>query len=244
MAFFKKYRIMLKLLLRGYSDSHQKEELFLHEALRHSESDDDFKDICRVLGKSGGLFGVPTLMAFAKDENQLKSVTAINTIVQIRERVKERHDPEMQDFFSPSFWLIRWIGTKERFISYTACITGILGNENLFEDKLLDEVGEKLMREIQVDIFPHNSFRELRLCTSGWEAKEDFIQILSEIQGDTLMQNVFSEGTIIKSPEAIYEENMIKMRCDYLLTRLKLDVDYQTFHYLLKVANRLNQPED
>lgn len=232
---------MLKLLLSGYSDSHQKEELFLHDALRHSESDDDFKNICLVLGKSGGLFCVPTLMAFAKDENQTKAVTAINTIVQIRERVEERDNPAMQNFFLPSFWQIHWTGSKERFISYVACIAGILDNDKLFEDKLLDDVAEKLMREIYVNIYPHESFRELRLCTLGWEAKEDFVQILSEIQGDTLLQNVFSDGTISKSPEALYEENMINMRCDYLLTRLKLDVDYQTFHYLLRVAERLNE---
>lgn len=235
---------MLKLLLSGYSDSHQKEELFLHDALRHSESDDDFKNICLVLGKSGGLFCVPTLMAFAKDENQTKAITAINTMVQIKERVKERDNPEMQDFFSPSFWQLRWIGSKERFISYVACIAGIIDNENLFEDKLLDDVAERLMREIYVNIFPHETFRDLRLCTSGWEAKEDFVQVLSEIQGDTLMQNVFSDGMISKSPEALYDENMINMRCDYLLTRLKFNIDYQTFHYLLKVANRLNQPEN
>lgn len=233
---------MLKLLLSGYSESHQKEELFLHDALRHSESDDDFKNICIVLGKSGGLFCVPTLMAFAKDENQNKAVTAINTMVQIRERVKERDNAEMQDFFSPSFWQLRWIGSKERFISYVACIAGIIDNDNLFKDKLLDDVAERLMREIDVNIFPHESFRELRLCTSGWEVKDDFVQVLSEINGETLVQNIFSEGTIVKSPEALYEDNMINMRCDYLLTRLKFDIDYSTFHYLLKVANKLNEP--
>jgi len=243
MAFFKKQLVMLKLLLSGYSESHQKDELFLHEALRHSNSEDDFKNICFVLGKSGGLFCVPTLMAFAKDENQAKAVAAINTISQIRERVKERDNSEMQNFFSPSFWQLQWIGSKERFISYAACIAGIFDNESLFEEKLIDDVGEKLMREIYVDIFPHESFRELRLCTSGWETKEDFVQVLSEIQADTLVQSVMLDGTIVKSPEALYEENMVNMRCDYLLTRLKFNVDYSSFHYLLKVASRLNEPD-
>ncbi|UEG51414.1 hypothetical protein LLH06_10560 [Mucilaginibacter daejeonensis] len=243
MASLKKHAIMLKLLFRGYSEANSKDELYLLNELRKSESIDDFNNICLVLGKSGGLFCVPTLMAFGKDTNKDKAATAINTITQIKKRVSDVASLELQDFFSQSFWEIRWVASNERFISYAACIAGFFGNGSLFIEKLIDDIGEKLMREIYVDIFPHESFRELRLCTSGWEAKEDFIQVLSEVQTDSLMQSVMLDGTIVKGPEALYKENMVNMRCDFLLTRLKFNVDYSSFHYLLKVAGRLNEPD-
>lgn len=242
MASLKTYFIMLKLLLSGYRENNQKEELYMLDALRKAESEDDFKNICTVLGKSCGLFCVPTLMAFAKEKNVNKANVAVDTLIQIRERVIELDSPDMKDFFSPTFWQPRWIGTKERFISYVACIAGIFDKEDPFDGVNLDETAEKLMCEIQVDLYPHETFQELRLCSPGWEAQEDFVNLLTEIESDTLIQNMFLDLTIKKSPEALYEENIVNMRCDYLLTRLNLHVDYQTLHYLLKVADQLNRP--
>ena len=233
---------MLKLLFSGYSENNQKEELYLHEALRKSDSDDDFKNICNVLGKAGGLFCVPTLMAFSRDENIVKGTSSINALVQIRERVIERDNPNMNDFFSPTFWQPRWVGSKEHFISYVACIAGILDNNASFDGDFFDETADKLMREIQVDLYPHETFRELRLCTPGWDAKKDIVELIAEIESETLIQNVFESGAVSKSPEALYDDNIINMRCDYLLTRLKFDVDYKSLHYLLKVADQLNRP--
>jgi len=233
---------MLKLLLRGYSEQHQKEEQFLHEALRHSDSDDDFKNICSVLGKAAGLFSVATLMAFAKDINTPKAICAKKAIDQIQERVIERDNPEMKEYFCLSFWQPRWSGTKEQFISYTACIAMLFQSDKLFEDNFLDNLGEKILSEFEIDISPYKTFRELRICTSGWEAKEDLVNFLAEIKQDILVQTVMLDGSITKSPEVLYEENIINTRCDYLLTRLNFDLEYSSFHYLLKSAQHLNRP--
>ncbi|HEX4372287.1 MAG TPA: hypothetical protein VHZ50_03185 [Puia sp.] len=232
---------MLRLLLRGYSEHNQKEELYLHEALRKSDSEGEFKNICIVLGKAGGLFCVPTLMAYARDRDTPKAKFAQDAINQIHDRVIERDNPEMEEFFTPSFWQPLWLGSKEQFMSYVACIAGVFNNDRFFEDDILDKTANRLMREIQVDIAPHADFRELRLCTSGWETKEDIVKVLEEIQQDILLETVTSAGKIIKSPEVQYEDNIINMRCDYLLTRLNFGIDYKTFHYLLKVAHRLNR---
>lgn len=240
MSSLKKSLIMLKLLLRGYSESNQKEELYLHEALRKSTSLKEFKNISMVLGKAGGLFCVPTLMAFAKDEITPQAKIAQATIDQIRERVKERDNPEMKDFFTLSFWQPRWFGTKEQLISYVACIVMLFQSDSIFEGDLFDNTGEKVLKEIEVDISPYKTFKELRICTSDWEAKQDLVGVLSEIKQDILVQSVMLDGSIKKSPEALYEENMLNMKCDYFLTRLKLKIDYSSLHYLLKAAHELN----
>jgi hypothetical protein len=50
------------------------------------------------------------------------------------------------------------------------------------------------------------------VCQWKRSHRTNVVQVLSEIKGGTLLQNVFSEGKIVKSPEALYEENMINMR--------------------------------
>jgi len=196
----------------------------------------------KLLGNRFLMMILKILMAFAIDIGTPQARLAQDAIDQIRARLIERDSPEMIDFFSFSFWQPRWLGTKKQFMSYVACIAGLFKGEHFFEDNILDETAEILMREIKIDIAPHSDFRELRLCTSGWETKEDIVNVLSEIQQDMLVRTVVSDGSIGKSAETQYEENIVNMRCDYLITRLKFDIDYKRFHYLLKAAERLNQP--
>lgn len=58
-----------------------------------------------------------------------------------------------------------------------------------------------------------------------------------------LVGGVLKEGAIAIHPDSQYEENLINMRCDYLLTKLNFDMDYRVFRCLLKAASILNTPE-
>jgi len=42
----------------------------------------------------------------------------------------------------------------------------------------------------------------------------------------------------------MYEDNILNMGCDYILTMLKLGIEYGSLHYLLKATCQLNHPKN
>lgn len=245
MLFSKTYRIILKMTFRGYSERNNKDEQYLHIALRKTDDLDLFKTICLVLGKAGSLFSLPTLMAFAKDRYTPKGYAAKLAIDELRNRVQKEEikQPEMQNFFNPDWWQPKWVGSKDKLISYVACLSNVLEKDKFFEGEIMDKTAERLMQEMDADLSPYQSFRELRLCTPDWDAKTDFISVLRVIEEDLLMGSVLKENHIGIDPDRQYEENVSNMRCDYLLTRLQLHGDDAELHYLLKSADKLNRPD-
>jgi hypothetical protein len=240
MFFSKKNLILLRMTFRGYSERNNKDELYLHRVLRASSDLEEFKAICIVLGKSGGLFSVPTLMAFANDSNKQQAKLAKEAIAKIQSRVIEKENEEMKNFFNPAWWRPKWIAGTASFISYVACIANILNNADPFDSETMDKTAAMLMNEIDINLSPHHSFNELKLCTPDWEAKADLKSILAAVEEDIIMQSLIKDKNISIHPDTQYEENLRIMRCDYLLTRLKLQVNYEQFRYLLQVAGGLN----
>lgn len=143
---------MLRMLIRGYREANNKDEFYLHKALRTTSDIELFKTICMVLGNSGGLFGVPTLMAYGKDRNSLKGQYATSAISEIRKRTKALEaDDEMKNFFDPAWWQPKWVGSKDKLISYVAFLAGMMENDKLFEGEIMDKTAERLMREMEID---------------------------------------------------------------------------------------------
>ncbi|MGF7036902.1 hypothetical protein [Mucilaginibacter lappiensis] len=235
----RKEKILRKLRRNGYNEQNGPDELFIMDVLRNTADLGEFIEISRVLGKSGGLFCVPTLMAFSVEKDSPKAIPAFLAIAEIYNRVDKTELTELTDFFSPGWWRPRWKGSHSKFISYVACITELANNESIGHPDNFDSIGEKVLKEIDFNIFPFESFHELRLCTSGWDAKGDVKRILGEIAADTLIQSVHDQN-IPSSSDTLFEENMLNMRCDYLLTRLNLGTPYEPLRYLLKSAEVLN----
>ena len=240
MFFSKKNRVLLRMTFRGYNERNNKDELYLHQLLRTTENPEEFKTICIVLGKAGGLFSVPTLMAFVNDNNYQQSRIAREAISNIHSRVIEKDTHEMKDFFNPKWWRPKWLASTTSFISYVACVAKILNNTDPFDSEAMEKMATILMKEMDVNLSPHHSFNELKLCTPDWEAKSDLKSILATVEEDIAMQSLLKDEEITIHPDSQYEENLKIMRCDYLLTRLKLNVDYEQFRYLLQVAGGLN----
>ncbi len=228
------------MILRGYSE---KDEQYLLKLMQERVDLDLFKTICMLLESTGSIFSLPVLMAFAKDAQTQKGLAALRSIDGQWERVKREDTPEMRNFFNPSWWQPKWIGGKDKFISYVACLSNLLNKNNFFEGEFMDKTAEMLMREIDVDLAPYKSFRELRLCTSEWDIKTDMYSILGAVDEDLLMGSILKDGQIEISPDSQFEENVINMRCTYLLTRLGLKDDDGQLHYLLVKAEKLNKPE-
>lgn len=238
----RKEKILRKLRRNGYNEQNGPDELFIMDVLRNTTDLAEFKEISRVLGKSGGLFCVPTLMAFSVEKDSPKAIPAFLAITEIYNRVDKTELTELTNFFSPGWWRLRWKGSQSKFISYVACITELANKESKGLAENIDSMGEKVLKEIDFNIFPFESFHELRLCTSGWDAESDVKRILDEITADTLIQSVHVQN-IPSSSDTLFEENMLNMRCDYLLTRLNLGIAYEPLRYLLKAADILNDPK-
>lgn len=231
------------MLIDGYSEGNDESEQYLHKVMRQPTDDILFETICTVLGRAGSLFSVPILMAFAKNANDKKGSLALQAIDGIRARVNPEEARELKDFFNPEYWRPKWIGTKDKFISYVACLSNFLNRDDFFEGEMMDKTADMLMREMDVDLAPYQSFRELRLCTPGCDLKDDIVnELVGAVDEDLLMGSILDDGQIEISADSKREENVINMRCDYLLTRLGLEDDDGLLHYLLVKAEKLNQP--
>jgi len=232
---------MRKLLADGYSEDNAQDELYLMQALRAADELEGFRDICRVLGKAAGLFAVPTLMAFAVGDDPDRSMASVLALAEISARTQPGDTFDKWDFFSPAFWRPRWLGSQTQFISYVCCISGLVEKDQHLDGDGIDLIGERLIAEMDVHLFPYESFKELRLCTPDWDAGGDVKRILNDVAGDMLVSAILKNGGIGNSPDSLYEENLLNMRCDFLLTRLNFDIDYGVFRYLLKAADVLNR---
>jgi len=46
---------------------------------------------------------------------------------------------------------------------------------------------------------PYATYKKMQLCISEWEAKEDIVKVLSNIEQDILMQTAMLDGLLAKS---------------------------------------------
>lgn len=141
----------------------------------------------------------------------------------------------------PDYWKTIWVAPLEKFISYVICLNGLLGYGDFFEGEHLDELGEKLVKEIVIDLSPYHSFRELRLCSAEVNFKEDLETVLREFNNEVVLETAIEETAVIINTDSQLNENIGNMQCDYLMTRLNFKVDDDQFRIFLKAAIVLNQ---
>jgi hypothetical protein len=237
----KRKQAMLQMMKDGYREKNNQHELYLMEELRMEHDIEEFKAICNVMGTAGGLFSVPTLMAFSVEKHSPKVMPAILAITEIYSRINKDEISEIPGFFNSGWWRPRWAGTRLKFISYVFCITEMVKTSPAHAEETIDTIGEKLIGEISINLFPYETFQELRLCTPGWDGEGDVQKILEEVSGDVLVSSITKDSSIAANGDLLYEENLLNMRCDYLMTRLNFKVDNTQFRYLLKCADVLNK---
>ncbi|WP_345949206.1 hypothetical protein ABDD95_20380 [Mucilaginibacter sp. PAMB04274] len=240
MGKLKTYWYLLGLLVRGYREENINKEQYLLQVLRTTNNPELFKQICVILQHAGSLFCIPTLMAYSRNESY-KGLSSVDAIEGIKRRVIKEELAELEAFFTYEYWQPTWIVPKEKFISYVACLSGILSKEHLFDKDVMQYMATALLREIKINLTPYHSFKELFLCTPDWDAGEDVKRVLADVNDDLVIGNALAETTITIHPDRQLEENLLNMRADFLLTRLNLNVDYAEFHYLLKAASVLNR---
>lgn len=235
----KTYFKLFKFILRGYNENNTKDELYLLGILRSTNDLKLAEDICIALKRSGSLFAVPTLMALSKQRDS-KGILAEEVIDAIKTRVKTGNTNELQHFFTPAYWQPVWHGTPAKFLSYVAFLSNTYSKEP-YNLAVMDNLGEKLMDEYQFNFLPYDSFSALRLSMPDQEEHQNVQLLITELNESLLMNEALSNTSILKNAQSQQEENLIFMRCDYLLTRLNLPVDDDQIRSMLKIANVLNQ---
>ncbi len=219
-------------------EKRMKYQKHLLQILRLTEDEQELSEICVVLMAKGSVFVIPTLMARLKDTNVKLANLSEFALGVLQAKVADREKEKMKKYFDPSWWVPKWTGSQERFLSFVALVA--MAKYREFNDEQLDEVGKMIMDEMIVDISPFNTINELRVCTN-WDIEKDIMGLLSTVAGDLSLMDVFDIPGITSDPETIYEDNILNMRADYLVTRLKLANNYKEHHYLLKTGLGLNR---
>jgi hypothetical protein len=228
------------MIFQGYREKNAKDELYLLRVLRSTKDLNLAKDICTALKRAGGLIPIPTLMALAKDKDE-KALLAKDAIGGIKSRVKPEEKNELSEFFTPTYWQPVWHGGPEKFLSYVAFLSNMFSEEP-FNNEAMDTLAEQLISEMHVDLSPYQSFSALRLSQLNWDQRRDVNLLITELEEGLTLNNALNNTDVIRNPDGQEAENLIFMKCDYLLTRLKLDVEEEQIRTMLKIANVLDQP--
>jgi hypothetical protein len=109
--------------------------------------------ICTTLSNAGGLFCVPILVAHSTEDDS-KAALAKPALDVLKKRFCTGEVNVLVVFFEPDYWKLVWVGPKENFITYVACLHGWVFNNKPLSGVTMDELGECLIHEIQIDLFP------------------------------------------------------------------------------------------
>jgi hypothetical protein len=203
-------------------------EIFLLEVLRRTEDPLDILTICKVLTKKGTIFSLPVLMARLRPGDEENNDCIHEAIRAIGARTEM--DAELREKLNdPSFWRIKWKGSPASFVTYMTVLGMMNGGNTSDEDN--DRFAEIMMEEMQVDISPHQSYRELRLCTSG-EHLFDGMEKIHEYLASEVLLGVALNGTgVAESRETQFRDLYFDMMNDYLMTRLRRRITFADDSY-------------
>lgn len=237
---FKIYLAVTRAMLyRGLSDR-RADEFLLQKVLRETADHKLFDLAAFILGRFGTIFSLPTLMAFRDSADLLKQKSVVEALIELLQRVNPLEIGAPIDLFKPEYWHITWETEPERFLTFVACIGQLYDSERFLEPEFMDEIASTIMKEVSVNFRPYHNFANLRLMTSPEMLERDIHQLNTIISQDMLVRSVTDNGAIDLNEEQQTAENMLFMRCDYLLTRLKLPGDFQQNLYMLKALFSLN----
>ncbi|SMD08416.1 hypothetical protein [Pedobacter nyackensis] len=239
-----KGRVIQEMLTKGYRDGEFENESYLLQVLRETEDNEEIIELCGVLSKVGSMYVVPVLMARLKDADDITHTYIQLSLERIHARIKDWDAKKKDDFFDPEWWRPKWMGTKERFISYVAFLASSQDKDELFEERKMEEIAEGLIKEMDLDLSPHQSFRELKLCTPKWNLKADLAATLLEVEQELLVEPALDGANVVINEDTQVERNLTYMKNDYLLTRLKLYSNFEENLYALTIMNCLNRPDN
>lgn len=215
-------------------------EKMLVQMLRCSDDSDEILEICEVLGVKGSLFVIPVLMAkLSLEQDAIRRSYYLATLAILMSRMQDFNLGPEQDFFSPEWWKVKWVGSLERFISFIAALN-VAGDDGEADGEKMEKLAELFIAELEVDLSPYQSFRELKLLSADWDLEADLKRISDLAEQELLIEQLHDESLVSKNIESQVSENVHHMRADYLVTKLGLHDNFELNHYLLGLALQLN----
>jgi hypothetical protein len=142
------------------------------------------------------------------------------------------------DYFSEDFWEPTWPGGHSEILNMITALENI--NPGMTEDDV-EQLPGTLIRELRIDISPYQTYRELMICTNGWDPGKDLERLSEEARTDLLMSLVLEDTKIEVESELI--DFTADQKNDYLLTRIKFFENFEVNHYLLGKIACLNCSE-
>ncbi|MBD1366558.1 hypothetical protein IDJ77_22280 [Mucilaginibacter sp. ZT4R22] len=240
---YNKDSIIAEMALEGWDtdlDENRDKEKFLLHILRGTDNPKEILAICEAFGSKGSLFTAPVLMARMVTTQREVQSYFMATLAIIMSRMQGWEPDLLNDFFNPSWWPTKWVATKERFISFI-CILAGADDEGFFNEERMETMAEIFLPEMQVNILPYLSFKELKLLATEWDPKTDMILVANGLQEQMLLSPLYQESGILKEPDQQVSDNISDMRIDYLITRLGLHHELDHYHTMLRMALVLNQ---
>ena len=141
-----------------------------------------------------------------------EAIQAIGSRLEMDGEIKEKLN-------DPSFWRIKWRGSPASFVTFITVLTMMNGGANSEEEN--DQFAEILIDEMQVDISPYQTYRELRLCISGEHLFDGMEKIQEYLESELLMGIALNGTGVEESRETQFKDLYFEMMNDYLMTRLR-----------------------
>lgn len=213
--------------MRAFPDLDQ--EAFLLEILRRTEDGLELEDVVEMLGYSGTVLSIPVLYArMDKNDPELNGLIK-NTLTAISERLQL--PPKLAAMVNdPALWKLKWGGTKESFVGFMDMMSLMAGGGSYTEAQS-DQLAEIFLEELEVDISPFNSYRELRICSPADTMLETVEGMMDGLQSEVLLEVALNGTGISESDESRYNHLYMTLTNDYLFTRLRRRITFQDDDY-------------
>jgi hypothetical protein len=200
-------------------------EVFLLEVLRRTSSVYDIEGVCEVLQYTGSLDALPVLMARLEPKAAPGNVyiEAAIEAIELRLGIQEAQKELLNN---PANWKMKWNASPESFAGFVL-IMAMMGGMDTSDGELMDRLGKAYMEEMEVDLSPYQSYRELRLCSLSDQFLKGLItKLLVALESELAMDSILEETGINYSEEtqmANFNNDLID---DYFTTRLRRHIRF------------------
>lgn len=221
----------------------EEREKIVLAVLRNTEEPELLSSGIAALSGSGTILAVPTLFGLMRvPEFSGYQAGFKHAIEQIKKRARERGAMLPDEYFTPEHWRPEWLGSPTRFLSYVAVVTGERDQGWMGEEET-NRIGDILVEEMNIDIRPYTSFRDFKLCATGWDYEGDHRIVLDRLEEERMLIQAEEAGAS-ESIQSILLDTLMDLQYDYIITRLRLAdrFDYNLFAF--KMAGVLNEAEN
>lgn len=200
-------------------------EAFLLEILRRTEDELELGDVVEMLGNCGSVFSIPVLCGrMDKNDPELNSLIQ-NTLTTISKRLQLPQ--KLADMLTdPFLWKLKWGGSKESFVGFMD-IVSLMAGSGSYTEAQSDELAEIFREELEVDILPFQSFKELRISCPDNNMQEAMENMISGLQSEILLEVALTGTGITESKESQSHDLYMTLTNDYLFTRLRRKISFQ-----------------